>query len=147
MYLRISSDGDVERRDFLQARDQVRSVAISLRMGLVLRSCLRRVTAERDDVANAQLPIFTRNLVDLVAARRDSANMRGGRERRFLEDALDSRVGSLARRSARAIRDRHKARLQGLESLDRIPQRLLHLLRLRREEFEADLDIAAHFRE
>src|SRR5204862_477404 len=31
--------------------------------------------------------------------------------------------------------------------LDRLPQRLLHLLRLRRKEFEAHVDVARHVRE
>src|SRR4029079_1811241 len=38
-------------------------------------------------------------------------------------------------------------RLGRLESLDRLPQGLFHLLRLRREEFEADVDVAARFGE
>src|SRR5205085_11316394 len=54
---------------------------------------------------------------------------------------------ALAGRSAGAIGHGNEARLERLESLDRLPQRLRHLFRLRRKEFEADLDVAAGFRE
>src|SRR6185369_6262059 len=57
------------------------------------------------------------------------------------------RVGALAGRAARAIGHRDKAWGQRFERLDRFPQRLFHLLGLGRKEFEADLDVAARFRE
>ena len=93
------------------------------------------------------VPIIARDLVDFLAGRADAGQMRRGRQRGFLEDPLDRRVGALSGRSAGAVGDRDEARLQRLEGLDRLPQRLLHLLRLRREEFEADLDVAARFGE
>src|SRR5207247_1929857 len=48
------------------------------------------------------------------------------------------RVGALAGRSAGTVGDRDKARPQRLEPLDRDPQPLLHLRRLRREELEGN---------
>src|SRR6478672_7878110 len=93
------------------------------------------------------IPIGARHVVDLVTCRRDACEMRGGSQRRFLDDPFDGRMSTFPRRSAGAVGDRNEARAERLESLDRLPQRLLHLLRLRREEFEADLDVAARFGE
>src|SRR5436190_18203682 len=49
---------------------------------------------------------------------------------------------ALARRAAGAVGYRYEARPQRLEPPDRIPQRLLQLLRLGREELERDIDVA-----
>ena len=69
-HFRIGGDRNVERRDLLQSGDQFGGVAIAVRVRLILRARLRRVAAQRDDVANAELPIFARDGVDLVAASR-----------------------------------------------------------------------------
>ena len=68
--------------------------------------------------------------------------MRGRRERGLGQDALDGRVRALARRAAGAVGDRDEVGLQRRKPRDRLPQRLLHLLGLRREELEGDADAA-----
>ena len=68
--------------------------------------------------------------------------MRGRHQRRLARQARHGRVRALARRAAGAVGHRHEARLQRLEPPDRRPQRLLHLLRLGREELEGDVDVA-----
>ena len=73
---------------------------------------------------------------------RDAGEMRGRRQRGLGQDALDGRVGALARRAAGAIGHRDEIRPQRREPLDRLPQRLLHLLGLRRKELERDADRA-----
>src|SRR5579871_5622996 len=99
-----------------------------------------RIAAQRHDVAHACGAIIAHHLVDLLAARLDASEMRGGNERGLAEDALDGRVRALARRAAGAVGDGDEARRQRRQALDRIPQVLLHLLRLRREELEGDAD-------
>src|SRR5215467_13922773 len=69
--------------------------------------------------------------------------MRGGRERGLVEDTLDGRVRALAGRAAGAVSDRHEARGERRQPRDRFPQRLVHLLGLRREELEGDVDAAS----
>ena len=68
--------------------------------------------------------------------------MRGGHQRGLAHELRHGGVRALARRAARAVGHRHEARPQRLEPADRRPQRLLHLLRLGREEFEGDVDVA-----
>ena len=67
----IGGDRNVERRDLLQARDQLGGIGDSrpdaARYGA---AGLRRVAAQRDDVADAELPIVAGDVVDLVAASR-----------------------------------------------------------------------------
>src|SRR5581483_8242211 len=58
----------------------------------------------------------------------------------FGENPLHRRVGALACRPARAVGDRDEVRPQRREPLDRLPQRALHLVALRREELERDAD-------
>ena len=58
-----------------------------------------------------------------VARRRDAGQMRGRRQRGLRQDALDGRVGALARRAAGAIGDRDEVRRQRRQPLDRLPQR------------------------
>src|SRR5262249_3861920 len=91
-----------------------------------------------DDVANSGLPVIARHRVNVLARRRDAGQMRGRFERGFQPDPAHRRMRALARRSAGPISHRDEARPQWLEAFDFGPQALLHLLRLRREEFERD---------
>ncbi len=100
MHFGIGGDRNVERRDLLQAGDEFGGIAIAVRVRLIFRPGLRRVAAQRDDVANAELPIFARNVVDLIAARADAGEVRGRCQRGFLEDPLD-RLRGCARGSSR----------------------------------------------
>ena len=147
MHLRIGRHGDVERRDLLQAGDELGGVAVAARMRPVAGTGFGGIAAKRDDVAHPDVPIVARDSVDLLARRCNARQVRRRRELGLLEDPLDRRVGALSGRTAGPVSNRDKARMQRLESLDRLPQVLLHLLGLRREEFEADLNVAARFRE
>src|SRR5690606_295341 len=64
-------------------------------------------------------------------------------QRALAQDAPDRPRGPLPRRAARAIGHRDVARLQRLEARDRLPQPAFHLIGLRREELERDLDAPA----
>src|SRR6185437_4191424 len=81
------------------------------------------------------------------AARSDASQVRRRREFGLVQNSLDRRVRALTGRAACAVGDRDEARMKWLEGLDRLPQALLHLLALGREEFEADRDVAARFGE
>ena len=86
--------------------------------------------------------IVADHVVDLLAGRGDAGEMRGRRQRGLGQDALDGRVGALARRAAGAVGHRDEIGLERRQPRDRLPQRLLHLLGLRREELERDADAA-----
>ena len=92
-------------------------------------------------MADAGGPIGAHHVVDLLARRRDAGEMGGGRELRFGDDPRHGCVGALARAAARAVGDRDETRRQRREPGDRLPQRRLHLGRLRREEFERDMHV------
>ena len=135
----IGGDADLEIRHLLQPGDEIGGVGIAARVRRIARpDAAGRVAAQRDDVADAGLPIVARDRVDLLARRRDAGQMRGRFERGLLADAAHRRVGALARRAAGAVGHRDEARPQRFEPLDRGPQPLFHLLRLRREELERD---------
>ena len=141
MLLRIGRDRDLEIGDALDAGDEIGGVAIAVGMRRVaLADAAERIAAQRHDVAHARRHIGCDHLVDLGAGRRHAGEMRGGRERRLGEDALDRRVGALAGRAAGAVGDRDEVRRERREPRDRLPQGLLHLLGLRREELEGDAD-------
>jgi hypothetical protein len=139
---RISGDRDLERRDRLQAGDQLDRVAVAVRVRLIALTLFRRVAAKSDDVPHAGRPIFSGDVFDLGAARLDAGEVGGGVERGLARDPLDRGVGARARRAAGAVSDGHEAGGERLERLDRLPEHLLHLLRLGREELEADVDVA-----
>ncbi len=147
MHFRISGDRNVERRDLLQPFDEVGGVAVAIRVRLKFRAGFRRVAAKRDNMADPAIPISARDFVDFVLARADAGQVRRGRQVGLVQDTLDGRVGPLARRSAGTIGHGDEARAQRRESLDRLPQCLAHLVGLRREEFEADPNVAARLGE
>src|SRR3954452_8086565 len=68
----------------------------------------------------------------------DAARVRGGLQRGFLADAAHGCMGALAGGAAGSVSNRDKARPQRLEPLDRGPQPLVHVRRLRREELEGN---------
>ena len=71
MLLRIAGDGHLERRDALQAGDQIGGIDIAARVRLVARAgARRRIAAQRHDVADARVPIVLGDRVDLFASRR-----------------------------------------------------------------------------
>ncbi len=84
----------------------------------------QRVAAQRHDVAHAGVVIIAHDGVDFLARRGDAGEMRGRRQRRLVEDALDGGVRALARRAAGAVGHRDEIRRQRRQPLDRLPQRL-----------------------
>ncbi len=140
--LGIGRDRNVERRDALEAVDQLGGIGVAVRMRCVSSARFGRVAAQGDDVPHAKVPIIAGDCVDFVPRRSDAGQVRGGRERGFLEYPLDRRVRAVAGRAAGSVGHRHEPRLERRERLDRVPQGLRHLLRLRREEFEAEGDVA-----
>ena len=63
----IGGDRNFERRDRLQAGDQLGGIGIAAGMRRELGARLGRIAAQRDDVAHAELPIIPGDRVDLVA--------------------------------------------------------------------------------
>ncbi len=113
MGFRIARDGNLEISDALQAADEIVGVGIALRMRLVFRiDAPGRIAAQRDDVANARVPVIARDLVDLRLRRRDAGEMGGGRNIRLAHEARHGLVRALAGRAARAIRHRDEFRRQ-----------------------------------
>ena len=111
-------------------------------MGRIARSLLGRIAAQGDDVANACVPIGSRDFVDFVARRPDAGQMRGWRQLGFPDDSFDRCVGPLAGRATRTIGYRHEARIERRQGLDRAPQRFGHRVGLRWKKFKADGNVA-----
>ena len=127
----------------LQARHQIGGIGIAARMRRVLGAdAAGGIAAQRHDMAHACRLVAARDLVDLRLGRLHAGQVRGRHQRRLAGEPRHGRVRALARRAAGAIGHRHEPGLQRLEPPDRRPQRLLHLLRLGREELEGDVDVA-----
>jgi hypothetical protein len=93
---------------------------------------------QRDDVANALVPIYTRNVEHLAAAGADAGQVRHTSELRFLLDARDHVVGAFARGTVGAVGHRDETRTQRFEISDRLPQGLFHGLVGGRKELEGN---------
>src|SRR5262249_61997797 len=98
--------------------------------------------AQRHDVAHAGATVVADHRVDLLAGRGDAGEMGRRDERGLRQDALDGRMRALARGAARAVGDRDEIRLERRKAGDRGPQRLFHLLGLRRGELDGGADTA-----
>ena len=66
----IGGDGDVEVGDAAQARDQVGAIGEAVRVRLVARGAGRRIAAQRDDVADAFVPVAARDVEHLATRAR-----------------------------------------------------------------------------
>ena len=118
MALRVGRDRDLEIADALEARDQLGRGLVAVGVGLVGRAGPGvRVTAQRHDVAHARLPIVLGDGVDLGPARRDAGEVRGGTDRRLVDDALQHRVGALAGVAAGAVSHRDEMRVERRQPL------------------------------
>ena len=137
----VGGDRDFEGMKRLEASDKLCGSGIAVRVGDEFAACDWRIAAQRDDVADAGLPIGVGDLGNLGLARLDTGQVRGGGDAGFAGDARDGGVGAFPRRAACAIGDRDEARIEGAEHFYRRPQRLVHLVGLGREEFEADADV------
>src|SRR5258705_7259431 len=114
-----------------------RAIAIGMR-GIGRADAARRIAAQRDDVADADIVIAADDLVDLAARGANAGQMRGRQEIGLGEDAGNGGMSALAGRAAGAIGHGNEIRGERRETLDGLPQALLHLLGLRRKELEGD---------
>ena len=66
MLLGIAGDGDLEVRDLLEAGDEIGRVGVAAGMRLVRAAgAAGGIAAQRHDVADADVPVVARDLVDL----------------------------------------------------------------------------------
>src|ERR1700687_6165653 len=140
MLLGVGGDGNLDVRMLpLDTGHEIRRMAIAVRMrGVGCADAARRIAAQCDDMADADIVIAADDIVDLAARRADAGQMRGRQKVGLSEDAGDGGMGALPGRSAGAIGDRDEIGRERRETLDGLPQAALHLLRLRREELERD---------
>ena len=136
MAFRIGGDGNVEIRQTAQTCDQIGAVGIAVGMRFVARRALRRIAAQRHDVAYTFVPITTRDVEHLAARGTNAGEMRRAGERSFLFDTTDQLVRAIARRAVRAIGHRHEPRRERCEPLHGVPQGFLHRRIGWREELE-----------
>jgi hypothetical protein len=141
MHFGVSRDRDVEVCNFPQSRDEIGRICITAGRRQVFPAAGGRITAQRHEVANAHIPVFARNIVDLLPARINAGQVRSDGEVRFINDALDDVMGAFSRRSIRPVGHGDEVRRERLKPLDRFPQSLLHLLGVRREELKGNLDV------
>ena len=76
MSFRIGGDGNVEIGNRAQARHQIRRVGVTVRMRLVLRYALGRITSQGHDMANPLTKVLPRNLEHFLARGPDASQMR-----------------------------------------------------------------------
>ena len=139
MFFRVGRDRHFDVGNALDAGDEVGGVAVAAGMRrIALARPAGRIAAQRHDVAHAGLRIGGDHRINLRAGRGDAGEMRRRRQHGLGEDALDRRVGALARRAAGAIGHRDEIGLKRRQPRDRFPQRLLHFRGLGRKEFERD---------
>ena len=140
MLFRIGRNRDLDvAMLLLDAGDEFGGGLIAIGMGRVGRAdAAGRIAAQRHDVADADVVIAADDVVDLAARSSDAGQMRGRQQVGLVEDAGDGGMGALPRRSAGAVGDRDEVGRQRRQPLDGLPQALLHLLGLGREELEGD---------
>src|SRR6267143_5514668 len=123
----------------LDTGNEIRRIAIAIRMGSVgCADAIRRITAKRYDMADADIVIAADDIVDLAARRANTGQMRGRQKVGFRKNPGDGGMGTLAGRSASAIGDRHEAGGERRQTLDGLPEIALHFLGLWRKELEGD---------
>ena len=93
----IGADRDFERMTAAQPIDQFGGTGIALRMRFECLASRRRITAQRNNVADTRFPISISDFGDLVLRGFDASQMRGGRDRRFLCNPRDGIVRALTR--------------------------------------------------
>src|SRR5215470_3376032 len=148
MLLRIRRHRDLDISDAFYAADQICCIAIALRMRrIAFRNATDRIAPQRDNVANTSRHIRADHTIDLRAVGSHAGQMRSRRERGLRYDPPDSRVGTLACRSAGAVGDRDEGGSERRESRDRLPQGFFHLLGLWRKELEGNVHTAPLWRE
>ena len=112
-------------------------VAIGMR-GVSCSDAARRIAAQRDDVADADLMIAVDDFIDLAARGTHTSQMRGRGQAGLGQDAGDGGMGALAGRSAGAIGHRYEIGRERRQPVDGVPQAALHLLGLGRKELKGN---------
>ena len=141
MLLGVGRDRDLEVADPLDPLHQFGGRGVAFRMGPVgVADALGRVAAQGHDVAHARVPVGLHHRVDLVAGGVHAGEVGGGLEAGLADHPGDRVVGALAGRAAGPVGHRDEARLERREALDGVPEDLLHLVGLRREELDRDAD-------
>ena len=144
MSLGIGRDRDFEIGDGFDAAHEMRRGRIAERIWHETGSdAAGRIAAQRDNVANADIPVIPDDLIDFVLRRRDAGEMRGRLHMRLAGNARDNVMGAFAGRAAGAIGDGDKMWLQRLQTLHRLPELRLHFRRFRRKEFVGNPEAVA----
>src|SRR5262245_3491103 len=103
MRLGIRGHRDLEVRHALETRNEIRRVSKAIGMRRVGRLAFDRVAAQRDDVADALIPVATRDVENLAARCADAGEMRRTGQRRLALNARDEAVRALARGAVRTV--------------------------------------------
>jgi hypothetical protein len=98
----------------------------------------RRVTAQREDVADARILEVRDDLAYLVPSGAGAGEVGDRGDGRLLGDALHDAQGAVTGGPAGSIGDVDERRAEGLELTDGLPQRHLTLVGLRWEELERE---------
>ena len=107
----VTADGDLERRDLLDAGHKIRRRGIAAGVSCILGADAGlRIAAQRHDVTDADFPIAAHNFIDLVAGGANAGEMGCRDQCRFFDQPLYGVVGAFARRAAGTVSDRHKLR-------------------------------------
>jgi hypothetical protein len=138
MFLGIGRDGDLEIAYGLEARDEIGRVREAVGARFVRHRARGRVAAQRDDVADALVPILARDVEHFAAARADAGEVRHAIEARLFLHARDDVVSALAGAAIGAVGHGHEGRAQRLEIPDGFPECLLHHLVGGRKELEGN---------
>ena len=97
MPLRICRNTDFKRRKAANAFDQFRRRSVALRVACISCTAVRHVASQGDNMTNSGVPVASNNFIDLACRRSDTGEMRGWRQRRFFDDALDGAQLDLSR--------------------------------------------------
>src|SRR5579864_3219470 len=95
-----------------------------------------RITAQRDQMAYALVPVGAGDGEDLLACSADTGEVWSTGECGVPLDVRHHVVGALARRAIRAVGYRHEARRERCETFERAPQHRLHRRICRWKELE-----------
>ena len=139
VYFRIGGDGNIEIRDVFQQGHQVG------RIHFRLAAARRQVTAQGHNVANTVVPVILSNRAQLVAAGVNTGQMRYGFQTGAIFNAFNDAVRTVTFAGVGAIGDRDKFWLQAAQTVDRVPQGLLHFTGARREKLERNVNLPLHF--
>src|ERR1700730_14229800 len=87
--LGIGGDADLEIGDALQSPDEISGVSVAAGIRRVMLDAARRITAQRNNVADPGLPVAMRDGIDLGSGRGNASEMGRRFERGLVADAPD----------------------------------------------------------